>query len=215
MGRNEILQRAWEQHKAGRLLQAEQLYRQVLRTDPRNARALHLLGVIALQTERFRVFAGLAARIDSGGFDPLQVDSSASNSGALAYRGLCGLAEAEAPLRQAIRLRPEAEILNNLGAVLLQLDRPVEAEAAWRETLRLKPDHAEAHNNLGAVLLRMNRPGEAETAFREAVRLAPANASNYFNLGTACRAAEQGAASSEAALAAHAAAAARSRRGAA
>jgi Flp pilus assembly protein TadD len=41
-----------ERHKAGKLPEAEHLYRRVLRFDPDNADALHLLGVIASQLGR-------------------------------------------------------------------------------------------------------------------------------------------------------------------
>src|SRR4051812_40352310 len=46
---------AVEHHRAGRLQEAELLYRQVLAADPRQPDALHYLGVIALQVGQFAV----------------------------------------------------------------------------------------------------------------------------------------------------------------
>jgi protein O-GlcNAc transferase len=41
---------AMPHHQAGRLAEAEAIYRQILNVQPANADALHLLGVIASQT---------------------------------------------------------------------------------------------------------------------------------------------------------------------
>ena len=46
----QALQIAVQHHQAGRLAEAEALYRKVLAQLPGNGDALHLLGVIALQT---------------------------------------------------------------------------------------------------------------------------------------------------------------------
>ena len=43
---------ALQHHQAGRLDEAERLFRQVLAVNPRHADSLHLLGVIAYQTGR-------------------------------------------------------------------------------------------------------------------------------------------------------------------
>ncbi len=43
---------AIELHKAGRLLQAEAIYRKVLDKDPQNAEAIHLLGLAAHHSGR-------------------------------------------------------------------------------------------------------------------------------------------------------------------
>ena len=48
----ESLAQAVAFHRAGQLRQAEQIYRQVLRADPRNADAWHLLGVVAAQVNQ-------------------------------------------------------------------------------------------------------------------------------------------------------------------
>ena len=45
----ETLTLAVQHHQAGRLGQAEDLYRQILHADPQNAEVLHLLGVVENQ----------------------------------------------------------------------------------------------------------------------------------------------------------------------
>jgi len=53
---------ALQHHQAGRLHEAEQLYRQVLAQQPNHAKALHLLGVLAGQVGRNDVAVDLIRR---------------------------------------------------------------------------------------------------------------------------------------------------------
>jgi serine/threonine-protein kinase len=55
---------------------------------------------------------------------------------------------------------------NNLGNALDDLGRLAEAIAAYREALRLHPDHAGSHCNLGLVLVRQGRFAEALAALK-------------------------------------------------
>jgi Tfp pilus assembly protein PilF len=75
----------------------------------------------------------------------------------------------------------------NLGNARADQGRPREAEAEYREALRLKPDYPIAHNDLGTVLAEQGRPREAEAEFREAVRLKPDYPRAHYNLGNALR----------------------------
>src|SRR5439155_24950423 len=52
VARRPTIEAALEHHRAGRLDRAAAIYREILTTEPRQADALHLLGVIALQTGR-------------------------------------------------------------------------------------------------------------------------------------------------------------------
>jgi Flp pilus assembly protein TadD len=69
-----------------------------------------------------------------------------------------------------------ADSLHNLGHY-------AEAEAAYRQAIRLDPDNPQAHVGLGSVLHDVERHAEAEAAYREAIRLDPRDADAYDNLG--------------------------------
>src|SRR5256885_8595341 len=58
-----------------------------------------------------------------------------------------------------------------------------EAEAAYREALRMAPDDVPARLGLGLCLRRLRRPADAEAILREAVRLEPRSASVRAELG--------------------------------
>jgi serine/threonine-protein kinase len=74
-----------------------------------------------------------------------------------------------------------------LGYAMRRKGRPDEAIAAYRESVRLKPDYAEAHNGLGNALYDKGKPDEAVAEYREATRLEPDHAEAHCNLGHALR----------------------------
>jgi tetratricopeptide (TPR) repeat protein len=59
------------------------------------------------------------------------------------------------------------------------------ALAKQRESIRLQPDHAQAHGNLGEALAVQGKLSEAIAAYREAIRLKPDLAGVHLNLGSA------------------------------
>jgi len=86
-------------------------------------------------------------------------------------------------LIEAIAHAPRsAELRFNLGNAMQAVGRWDGAEAAYRRTLELKPDHAEALVNLGHVLFQQGRKAEAEAAFRQAIALNPHLAQAYVGL---------------------------------
>ncbi len=88
-----------------------------------------------------------------------------------------------------MQLRPDdADTRNDLGVVLGRLGRRGDAEAIYREAIRLKPDFPNAHNNLGNILRNRGRHDEAVACFREALRLRPNYPEAYNNLGITLRA---------------------------
>jgi Tfp pilus assembly protein PilF len=67
----------------------------------------------------------------------------------------------------------EALTQTNLGIALEQGGRPADAEARYREAIRLSPRNAAAHNRLGIVLVSMGRVREGIAEFRAALEIQP------------------------------------------
>ena len=177
------LERALEHHRAGRLEEAEALYRQVLAEDPGNADALHLAGVLAFQTGR--PAEGLA-RIEAAIRIHPRVAPYHNNLGIILTR-LGQPEQARECFQRALALDPGyAEAHNNLGDVLHGQGQLEQAAASYREALRLKPDYAEAHNNLGNALMEAGRPEEALEHLGRALELRPGWAEAHNNRGNAC-----------------------------
>ena len=172
------LARAVELHKAGNLLEAEKLYREVLQANPDNSDALHLLGQIAGGAGKLEAADALIARAVQ--CSPAVPYYRFSHGVILRERGRIG--DAMAAFDAVLRLQPDfAEAHNHRGAILKDRERPNEALVAFDEAVRLKPDFAEAHNNRGGALKDLGRLQEALAACGEAVRLQPDFPAAHYN----------------------------------
>src|SRR3979411_2892951 len=101
-GRSEqTLAAAMAHHRAGRLNDAERLYRQVCDSDPKNARAFHLLGVVAHQLGRSDA-ASLIGRAVA--LNPEFAEAHNDRGAILAASGL--IAEALSCFEKAVALNP-------------------------------------------------------------------------------------------------------------
>jgi predicted O-linked N-acetylglucosamine transferase (SPINDLY family) len=182
---NEAFQSAYFHHQAGKLREAEALYRQVLAADPNHAPSWHLLGLVAHQLGRNDValqWMGRAIALDGG---QAVFHSNLGN----VLRAAGDRDRAEISLRRAIQLDPQlADAHNNLGNVLLDRGQAEAAAEAYRQAIRLRPDFPEPHNNLGTLLHARGRIDEAIEHYQQAVRANPRYVDAYNNLGTALKA---------------------------
>ncbi|XP_017489113.1 PREDICTED: transmembrane and TPR repeat-containing protein 3-like, partial [Rhagoletis zephyria] len=72
----------------------------------------------------------------------------------------------------------------NLGSLLAQnRSRLSEAEALYRQAIRMRPDFVDAYMRRAEVLLKLNRSDEAEAVYRTALRFDDGNADIHYNLG--------------------------------
>ena len=76
-----------------------------------------------------------------------------------------------------------AEIHNNLGASLQQMQRHEEALASYDKAIALKPDYANAHYNRGSILKQMKRQREALASYDRAIALNPGHAEAHNSRG--------------------------------
>jgi tetratricopeptide (TPR) repeat protein len=174
--------RALQLHRAGRLQEAELLYRQIRAQDPGHAGATHYLGMIAYQMGDRRTAIELLRKAVALRDDWPEAYSNLGNL--LQENGQSD--EAIASCRRAISLRPDyAEACNNLGLALEAKGQIDDAIAALRHAIALKPDIPEAYNNLGNAQRGKGELDAAIASFRRAIALRPGFAAAYNNLGTA------------------------------
>jgi predicted O-linked N-acetylglucosamine transferase (SPINDLY family) len=148
------LARAVSQIGAGRLTEAEALFRDVLRDEPSNADALHFLGVVLGQRGETaaaidNIRRAIALRPGAPAFH---------NNLGKALEGVGDLAGAVQSYRRAVELEPGyAGAWFNLGTALMARGEVKEAEESLRRVLAVEPRHRGARRNLAATLMRQGR----------------------------------------------------------
>jgi predicted O-linked N-acetylglucosamine transferase (SPINDLY family) len=140
-----LLTAATALHNQGRLDEAERLYAQLIAADPRDADALHLVGVIALQRGDHD---GAVALIRHALACGLAGAHAHLNLGA-AYRAKGLLGEATEQYRAALALDPRSSAArNNLANALLLMGDAEGAVEQLRAALALAPRDAAVRSNL-------------------------------------------------------------------
>jgi tetratricopeptide (TPR) repeat protein len=172
-----------EQHRlAGRLAEAESACRRLLDSDPGNAEAFHIRGLVTYQTgrldlavEHLRRAVGLAAD------DPTY---RANLAEMLRLAGQTDEAIREG--REALARKPDyPEALSNLGIAHYEKKDYAEAADYHRRAITLNPGFARAHSNLGNALYAVKQFDQAAAAYRDAIAIDPGFADAWANLGTA------------------------------
>jgi len=165
-----VLQQALALHRAGRLPEAENLYRQILLAEPNHTDALHFLGVLENQVGKHDISAELISRAIS--IRPDYVEAH-YNLGITFYtQGK--LDKAEASYRRALVLNPDyTDVHYNLGLALKDQGKLDEAISSFRRAINLKPDYAEAHHNLGVVFGELGKLDEAVNCYKKTLSLKP------------------------------------------
>lgn len=172
------LQSAIEHHRAGRLDEAENIYRNLLRTSPANADALHLLGVVTAQ------------RGDTHEAERLVRKAISLNKNAAEFHNSLGKMlndsgrynEAIACLRKAIQLNAKyADAYNNLGNAYHLQANAQDAASCYRQASQLDPQNIEILINLGNALFKLQQIADAVECFNRAIDINPRADKTYFN----------------------------------
>jgi protein O-GlcNAc transferase len=170
--------------QAGRLQEAERLYRQVLSQHPAHIDSMHNLALVARRIGQNDVAVDLLRRVIALRPNLPEVHCNLGN----ALKDTGRFDEAIAAYRQAIALKPSLpEAHNNLANALKDQGHLDEAISAYRQAVALRPGYAEAHNNLGNALRDQGRLDEAVVAYRQAIALRPNLPEAYNNLGNALK----------------------------
>jgi predicted O-linked N-acetylglucosamine transferase (SPINDLY family) len=178
----EALNQAIAHHQAGRLGEAESLYRGLLAQFPDHADALHLLGILAYQAGRHQMALELIGKA-------IEINPKAAQ-----YRGNLGLVlAAQGKTDQAILAYRDgialgqgfAELEYNLGNAYYEKEMLDEAIVQFQKALALRPNYPEALNNLGNPYYDRGQFHEAVIFYRKAIALRDNYPEAHNNLGTA------------------------------
>ena len=179
----EQMSAAMEHHRAGRLSEAERLYRLVCAADAGNARAFHLLGVVAHQLGRDDAadLVGRAAALEPG-------VAEVHNDRGVILAARRRFDEAVVAFAQAVARKPDyVEAHINLAMALRQLGRTDEALGYFERAVALRPNVAGLRNNLANALRELDRIDEALAHYDRAVALDPSFPIAHYNRGVALR----------------------------
>ena len=180
VGSDSIFKKAVQYHQSGHLHEAEQIYHRILEIEADHSDALHLLGLIAHQTDKNEKAAALISKaIDVSPHTPL---FHCSLGGVFQTLGNSDRAIACYP--KAIELDPNYfEALYNLGNAFQTQGRFQEAILSYQTALKINPDVAQAYYNLGQAHYKMRNFPEALHAYKKALEIQPACADAYNSMG--------------------------------
>ena len=178
----ELSLKAARLQQAGRLREAETLYRQVLAADPDHADSLHGLGTLAHQAGRPDQAAELIARAIAA--RPSVAGFHCNLGKALVAMGR--LDEAAASYGRALGLRPDdATAGASLANVRIGQGRAGEAEVLFKAILGREPRHADSLHGLGMIAQSRGRRDDAIGLIARATEADPTVAVYHTNLGRA------------------------------
>jgi predicted O-linked N-acetylglucosamine transferase (SPINDLY family) len=157
-------------HRAGRVNEADAIYKRLLQSYPNQPDLHHLHGLVELS--RNRIDAAVDSIRRAIFLNPGNPDYHTNLGNALRRKQLNE--EAIACYKESLRLNPNVpESNSNLGNALVELGRIDEAIAAHRKAIELRPDFAYAYANLGNALRMKGLVDESIAAQRESIRLQP------------------------------------------
>ena len=175
----EWLAKAAELHRAGKLEEAEHVYRQILQRDPKNLEALRLLALIAMQFEHY----GQAEQFLKRAVDIAPDYLAAWIDLSRAQLEKLDIEAARASIERAAALNPgSAHVRVHAGHVQARSGRHAEAIETFRRAAALNPAIPAPWIGLGNTLKTIGRQAEAIEAYRHAAALRPQNSEAWWSL---------------------------------
>ncbi|MFO1258534.1 MAG: tetratricopeptide repeat protein [Gammaproteobacteria bacterium] len=167
---------------------AHELFKTVLRADPKNIDALHGLALnLAIRKHFKESIPFFLKAIQCAPLIP-----AFHNNLANTYKSIGDLTEAQKHYNQALSLKPNyPEAHNNLGNLLVQQGEIIAAVQHFQKALRINPDAIDAHYNLANCYLRLDRLLEAVPHYEATLRAWPNHIGAHHNLGITLTALKQ------------------------
>ncbi|MDC0196851.1 tetratricopeptide repeat-containing glycosyltransferase family protein [Gammaproteobacteria bacterium] len=173
---------AMKLHDRGELSEAAECYRNILESNPDDADAWHLLGVLSHQQQN----NDLALKLINLAIEIRPNIADFHNNLGKVHWALGDAKAADIQYHQALKLNPvHVKALNNLASLLRARGQFSSAVECARRAVSAGPKEPEAHNNLGNALRDINLIEDAIAAYYRAIELAPNYALVHWNLSLA------------------------------
>ena len=201
---NQALSKAKSHEKKGEILEAQELYKEVLDAFPNNKKAKLMLANLNKSFQNGNVkkppsniINQLVALYNQGHLS-LVIEHCQRFIGQFpdafiiwnilgaANKGLGRVEEASKAFMKVVKLNPTyADGYNNLGVTLQEQGKFEGALMAYKKAISIKPNYAEAYNNLGNTLLEQGEPAGAISSYKKAISIDSNYAEANYNMGFA------------------------------
>ena len=174
-----MFQNAIKLHENGKIDEAENIYRELLKTTPKNPDLLHLLGLIAHHKQAF------SSAVDFIGQAVLLKPDFVPYTFSLAY----ALQEWGKPFealeyyQKIIKLQPDLlETWNNMGNIYRLNGEPQKAKDCFQKALAISPSSVLALNNLALLYIDSGETKRAKELLYQAINIDENYDEAFFNL---------------------------------
>ena len=167
-------------HGSGDTEQAQSLYGQILKAEPRHVEALHMAGILLAQQNNFSSAVALIS--EAVRLQPAHANAHNNLGNVLQEMG--ELDSAVQHYDRAISLKPAfANAMNNRGVVRNEQGHHEAAALDFRAALAIQPHYPAACSNLGLALEALGQLEEALDFHDRAVALQPGHFESQYNRG--------------------------------
>jgi Flp pilus assembly protein TadD len=178
---HDLLRQARFALDSNRPQEAQRIAERILKTDPRRAQALHILGCALLMQDRTAHAVAPLEDAARASRDP-ETDTLL----AIALRRIGRNEDALSRLKRAIKRRPPfGAAFHELGFLLLSMERHDEAIEVLSRAQELLPMMPELHTLLGNVFLACRDFCSAKVHFARALNISPKSSDAMYGLATA------------------------------
>jgi len=182
MKTKEIFALAIQNHQKNNLQIAENLYKEVLKSNPNHFGSIFYLGTLLVQTQRFELAKPLLHKATQ--IKPNY--AAAHNNLGATLKELGEYQRAIDCCQKAIQINPNyADAHNNLGAALKELGEYQKAIACYEKAIQIDPNYVAAYNNLGVIFNELKEFQKAKACYEKAIQINPNYVDAYNNLGVA------------------------------
>ena len=177
----EIFSLAEQNHKKKNLQVAENLYKEILKTNPDHVNVHNNLGLVFKELGELQKAVDCYQRI-------IQIQSEnayAHYNLGIIFKELGELQKAVDCYQKVIQINPDRveDAHLNLGLVFKELREYQKAIICYQKAIQINPNYAGAYNNLGNIQRELGEHKKAMSSFEKTIQIQPNYANAHYNLG--------------------------------